>query len=188
MDFHVVTRAAKADPATPEEAVDQTFHILSTIHKDADDTSPLQFISAEQLAYYRALEAATDADLPVQTRARYTGWMYSRIKRLRNRGDRKADRDISADPGTVGHMTVVVVEGVVVASIYAAGSTGRQDPLVPMLFRAKLITMHNDRMLLQGYERTGGQDDPASPMIKQEWAVQVMADQPHVPAPSERMG
>jgi hypothetical protein len=114
--------------------------------------------------------------------------MYSHIKRLRIRGERKSDREISADPGIIGSMTVVLLANVAVASVYSAVSGGRQDPLIPMLFRAKLVTMHNDRMLLQGYERTGGQDDPDSPVIKQEWAVQVMVDQPRGPAPPERMG
>lgn len=114
--------------------------------------------------------------------------MYSKIKRLRNRGERLDDREISADPGTVGYMTVYLLEDVPVASVYDVHSVGGQAPLIPMLFRARLVTMQNDRMLLQGYERTGGQDDPASPVIKQEWAVQVMADQPRGRAPAERMG
>lgn len=113
--------------------------------------------------------------------------MYSKIKRLRARGERKSDREISADPGIIGSMTVVLLANVAVASVYSAVSGGRQDPLIPMLFRAKLVTMHNDRMLLQGYERTGGQEDPDSPMIKQEWAVQVMADQAHASVLSEGM-
>jgi hypothetical protein len=48
--------------------------------------------------------------------------------------------------------------------------------------------MHNDRMLLQGFERIGDQNDPSAPTIKQEWAVQVIAEQPRGAAPSERMG
>jgi hypothetical protein len=114
--------------------------------------------------------------------------MYSKIKRLRTRGGRLPDHDISADPGTVGYMTVYLLEDLPVASVYDVHSVGGQAPLIPMLFRARLVTMHNDRMLLQGYERTGDQDDPASPLIKQEWAVQVMVDQPHGRAPAERMG
>jgi hypothetical protein len=118
----------------------------------------------------------------------YTVYMYSKIKRLRSRGERKLDREIGADPGTVGHMTVVRLADVPVASVYGVGSSGRQDPFVPMLFRAKLVSMHNNRMLLQGYERIGNQDYPDCPVVKQEWAVEVMTDQPQVPAPSERMG
>jgi hypothetical protein len=118
----------------------------------------------------------------------YTVLMYSRIKRLRAGGERKPDRDISADPGTVGHMTVVSVAGEIVATVYAVGSTGRQDPIIPMLYRAKLTSMHNDRMLLQGYERPGGDRGKDADRNRQEWSVQVMAEQPRVPAPSERMG
>lgn len=114
--------------------------------------------------------------------------MYSKIKRLRSRGERKPDREIGADPGTVGHMTVVRLAEVPVASVYGAGSSGRQDPLIPMLFRAKLVSMHNNRMLLQGYERVGDQDDPNCPVVAQEWAVEVMSEQPCGPPPSERMG
>lgn len=33
------------------------FHILSTHHRDRADDSPLQFISAQRLAYLLALEA-----------------------------------------------------------------------------------------------------------------------------------
>lgn len=58
MEFHRVIRAAKADPATPEEAVDQTVHIMTLTRKEETDSSPMQFVSTEQLAYYRALEAA----------------------------------------------------------------------------------------------------------------------------------
>lgn len=58
MEFHRVIRAAKADPATPEDAVDQTVHIMTTTRQDVADTSPLQFVSAERLAYLVKLEAA----------------------------------------------------------------------------------------------------------------------------------
>jgi hypothetical protein len=37
------------------------FHILSTHCRDGTDASPLQFISAERLAYLLALEAAVGA-------------------------------------------------------------------------------------------------------------------------------
>lgn len=58
MEFHRVTRAALADPQTPDQAADETIHIMTTSRKDDADTTPLQFVSTEQLAYYRALEAA----------------------------------------------------------------------------------------------------------------------------------
>lgn len=39
------------------------FHVLSTHGRNADDTSPLQLISAEQLAHYQAMERAVLAFL-----------------------------------------------------------------------------------------------------------------------------
>jgi hypothetical protein len=53
--------AAKADPAKPDEAVDQTVYILTTKQKSNDDTSPLQFIINEKLAYFEGLEKAVMA-------------------------------------------------------------------------------------------------------------------------------
>lgn len=38
--------------------------------------------------------------------------------------------------------------------------------------------MHADQMLSQGFERQGNQADPDVPLIKQEWAVQVMKAPP----------
>jgi hypothetical protein len=102
--------------------------------------------------------------------------MYSIIKRLREGGERRSDRDISSDPGTIGHLTVFAVKGVSVASLHAAGSTGSDDPLIPMLFRAKLCTLHNDRLLFKGYERPVGQEGVDSDRNRQEWAVQVMSE------------
>ncbi len=57
MEFHRVTRPALAHPKTPDEAVDQTVHIITTIRKEeGTDASPLQLISAELLVYLRRCE------------------------------------------------------------------------------------------------------------------------------------
>lgn len=77
--------------------------------------------------------------------------MYSIIKRLRRCGERISDRDISSDPGAVGHVTICVVSTVVVAKLHAAGDDGRKTAMFPELWRAKIVAMNNDRMLLQGY-------------------------------------
>lgn len=61
MEFHRVTRAALVDPKTPDEAVDQTVHILTVTRKDDADTTPLQFVSAARLAHLLKLEAAAAA-------------------------------------------------------------------------------------------------------------------------------
>lgn len=43
-------------------------------------------------------------------------------------------------------------------------------------------------MLLQGWERPRGYDQPGVDANKQEWSVRLMADPPAVPAPTERLG
>lgn len=48
--------------------------------------------------------------------------------------------------------------------------------------------MQGDGMLFQGWERPRGYDQPDTDANKQEWSIKVMAEQPQVSAPSERMG
>lgn len=98
--------------------------------------------------------------------------MYSTVTRLRRGGQRRSDHDIAADPGIVGHVTIVTIENYQVAKIYAAGDSGSQNSAIPDLYRARCVTMHGGTMLWQGYEMINGQP------IKQEWRVQVMQDQP----------
>lgn len=57
-----------------------------------------------------------------------------------------------------------------------------------LLYRAKLVTMQGDGMLFQGWERPRGYDQHDTDANKQEWSIKVMAEQPQVSAPSERMG
>lgn len=103
---------------------------------------------------------------------RYTVRMYSRIKRLRRNGERKSDRDIGADPGIVGHVTLVMIENTAVMKIHAAGDDGSRQPMIPEIYRAKCVTMHGDKMLFKGLERVGEREIP------QEWSIQIMQDQP----------
>jgi len=104
--------------------------------------------------------------------------MYSKIKRLRRGGARVSDKEIAADPGLIGHVTVYMVEKVVHMSAHAPMGQGRPTPILPTLYRAKLTSMHGDRMLVQGFERVGNQEEPDAAVQKQEWAIQVMVEQP----------
>ena len=104
--------------------------------------------------------------------------MYSKIKRLRRGGERISDREIGADSGIVGHITIVLVENVPVMKLHGAGDDAVQKPLLPLMWRAKVVMIRGDKMLFQGFERIGNQHDPNAPVEKQEWAVQVMADPP----------
>jgi hypothetical protein len=94
--------------------------------------------------------------------------MYSIVKRLRDRGKRKHDREIQADEGATGVLTLSNVGG-----IYELQVTDRNDslmkPMVPVLYDAKLVTLGSSRMLFRGYERASDGSEFA-----QEWAVQVL--------------
>lgn len=113
--------------------------------------------------------------------------MYSHFKRLRASGKRKADRDISSDPGVVGHINIFRQGNEVVAAAYATGGTGQPGAILPLLYRAKLVTMQGDGMLLQGWERPLGCDQTDTDQNKQEWSVKLFTDSPPVPPPSERL-
>lgn len=104
--------------------------------------------------------------------------MYSKVKRLRRKGERKSDHEIGADNGIVGHLTIVLIEKTPVMKLHSAGDDSVQKPILPLMWRAKVVMVRGDKMLYQGFERIGNQDDPESPVEKQEWAVQVMAEPP----------
>lgn len=62
--------------------------------------------------------------------------------------------------------------------LHGAGGDAVQKPLLPLMWRAKVVMIRGDKVRFQGYERSGNQDDPESRVEKQEWAVQVMVDPP----------
>jgi hypothetical protein len=113
--------------------------------------------------------------------------MYSHFKQLRAGGKRKADRDISSDPGVIGHISVFRQGTEVVAAAYATGGTGQPGTILPLLYRAKLVTMQGEGMLFQGWERPLGYDQADTDQNKQEWSVKIMAAQPEAAPPSERL-
>lgn len=115
--------------------------------------------------------------------------MYSIVKRLRTRGERRSDREIAADEGVVGHLTVCKVDKLTVMSIYAPLDDSQRKPIVPNLYGAKVVFMHGDGMLVQGWERVGNRADPDPPMQKQEWSVKLAVPQPAgIAATSHRPG
>ena len=93
--------------------------------------------------------------------------MYGKVKRLRERGQRLSDRDIGQAPFAEGAVRVYGLAGVIVASVTdPASQVG--DPLLPILYEAKLTTMTDGGMLLKGEERPQGDSGPA---YVQEWSV-----------------
>ncbi|KQQ86439.1 hypothetical protein [Massilia sp. Leaf139] len=93
--------------------------------------------------------------------------MYSIVKRLRSRGARKHDREIQSDPGTPGDLTLTICGGAPEAKL-ARHDDSRQEPIIPVLNNAQLVTMHGDKMLFKGYERGEGGAEHV-----QEWSVLV---------------
>ena len=91
--------------------------------------------------------------------------MYSKVKILRRNGERIADREIAADQGTVGHVTLALIENITVMTVHAPMDGGKGTPIIPRLWRTRLVTMNGDRMLMQGFERMGEQSDPARPVL-----------------------
>lgn len=63
--------------------------------------------------------------------------MYSYFKRLRISNLRKTDRDISSDPGIVGHISIFRNGNEVVAAPDATGGTGAPDAILLLRYRAK---------------------------------------------------
>jgi hypothetical protein len=104
--------------------------------------------------------------------------MYSKVKRLRRGGERLSDRDIAADPGTVGDVCVGHIESTIVARLHAAGEGASRPPLIPVLWRARVVAINADKMLFEGFERIGDKVVPDARMIRQEWAVQLLAPLP----------
>lgn len=95
--------------------------------------------------------------------------MYSIVKRLRERGRRKHQRDIQSDAGVAGVLTLANVAG-----IYELQLTDRNDStmqaMIPILYEAQLTTLGSSRMLFKGLER-----GPDGAEWAQEWAIQIMA-------------
>lgn len=108
----------------------------------------------------------------------YTVCMCSMIRRLRVRGARRCYRDISADRGIVGHVTMAIVGIARQLKVHGAWDDSRRAPASPILFDPTIMAMGANRMLFSGLERQGDQDDPNGAVCMQEWAVEILAAPP----------
>lgn len=96
--------------------------------------------------------------------------MHCKVKILRSKGVRRAERDIAADAGHEGELTMhMAAAGCELQLTSVDGSV--QTAVIPPLHDARLVTMHTNRMYYQGIERTGEKDDA---QYFQEWAVMVV--------------
>jgi hypothetical protein len=96
--------------------------------------------------------------------------MYSRIKILRRHGARLADREIIVHKGHDGELTLYRTGSSIELKL-SDPNDQRKEPIIPVLYDAKLVTMHGDRMLFQGMERTG---DEKRAQYMQEWSVMIL--------------
>jgi hypothetical protein len=94
--------------------------------------------------------------------------MYSIVKRLRERGRRLHNREISASPGVRGELVVAICGYAPEAKIYEPNDQQRR-PLIPELQNVQLLTMTASGMLLYGTERA---QDGAE--YVQEWSVRLV--------------
>jgi hypothetical protein len=103
--------------------------------------------------------------------SRYTVRMYSKIKVLRRRGARLSEREISAHEGHDGELTLYRSGGAIELKL-SGPNDQRKEPIIPILYDARLVTMHGNGMLFQGMERTG---DEKGAQYMQEWSVMILA-------------
>lgn len=95
--------------------------------------------------------------------------MFGKVKQLRRAGKRLSTHDIQRADYVEGEVRVYCLAGAIVACVTSANSQV-SDPLIPLLYDAKLVSMHDRGMLFKGEERPQGD---AGPAYIQEWSVMV---------------
>ncbi len=95
--------------------------------------------------------------------------MFGKVKQLRRGGKRLSTHDIHRADYVEGEVRVYGLAGTIVASVSKPDSQVG-DPLLPVLYDARLVSMHGTGMLFKGEERPQGD---AGPAYIQEWSVMV---------------
>jgi hypothetical protein len=75
--------------------------------------------------------------------------MLVKVKILRQHGARRSLREIGSDAGTDGNLTMYRSSGQCELKL-SVDDGSRQEPIIPMLFDAKLVTMHGDGIAIPG--------------------------------------
>jgi hypothetical protein len=97
--------------------------------------------------------------------------MKVKVKMLRRNGARLSDREIGADPGVEGSLTLYKVASDTELKLSRTDDS-RMEPLVPILHDAKLVLMHGNSLLFSGLNRAGERE---STTYLQEWSVKVQS-------------
>ncbi|MDK6077952.1 hypothetical protein [Massilia varians] len=93
--------------------------------------------------------------------------MYGKVKRLRAAGKRLSDHDIARAQHVEGEVTLAGLGNTLVLTVTNPNSQVGES-LFPMLYEARLTTMHGTKMLFKGEERPQGD---AGPAYVQEWSI-----------------
>lgn len=94
--------------------------------------------------------------------------MRVKVKIIRNRGIRRSNREIGQDEGIVGELVMHIV-GSTPELLLHSGEGSRMEPIIPLLYDARVVSMHSDKMLFEGIERAG------EVWYAQAWSVMVLA-------------
>jgi hypothetical protein len=70
----------------------------------------------------------------------------------------------------VGQLRLATVGGIYQLAIYAPGDNSFAHPLLPVLYNARVVTMHGDGQLWHGEHRA---DDAGRTTVMQEWSVKL---------------
>lgn len=107
----------------------------------------------------------------MQHGASYTLSMKVQVKPLRQRGARLSDQQILSMPPVEGIIRVYGL-GTTIQISMNAHDDQQGKPLLPDLYDARMVTMHGNKMLFAGIERTG---DPLAAQYLQEWSVVIVS-------------
>jgi hypothetical protein len=99
--------------------------------------------------------------------------MKVQVKPLRQRGSRLTDQQIASLAPAEGYVSVYGIGTTIQISVY--DGSANQQPLLPDLYDARLVTMQGAKMLFSGIERTG---DPRAAQYLQEWSVLILPIDP----------
>jgi len=92
------------------------------------------------------------------------------VKPIRQHGARLSDQQIASLQATDGYLSLYGLGTTLQISLYDGSAA--QVPLIPDLYDARLVSMHGNKMLFVGIERTS---DQMAAQYRQEWAVVIVS-------------
>lgn len=113
--------------------------------------------------------------------------MYVKIIQLREMGMRRRHRDIDADIGVTGRLTVCIVENHPVMQLYRWGPPNMQSPdvLYP-LYQPQIVAFSERGMIVRGLQRSSMHKEDAAPTCLQEWNVHFEREVPEACGAGQR--